>query len=333
MSHILSQKVKLLFALVAVCLAFAVGIGLGTIFMSNNPVDIKGKGGIWDLHIGDVSLFMLFLISVFLYLCLTVAVLISNIKTIETAKAAKKRLVMENIFLAQLNQMKTELMTTISHETRTPLAVIASYSGFVAMELKNKKGNEEITDDLDVIVEEAKRVANLIDSMKQVILSKDGTSKKRMNLDFGEIIRQLTGLYHHLFEQSGIKLEIVVEDGLVVFGSAEELKQVLFNLLQNARNHTEKGKVSVTAKREANDVVVIVSDTGTGIAPELLPYLFERGVSTTEFGMGIGLALCKEVIDDHNGKITIESQLRGINQGTRVRFTLPVVREENGNGS
>jgi len=327
MNNILSQKVKQLLALVVVCLVFAVGVRLGTIFINAHTMNISSEGGIRD------SFFTLFLIFAVLCFFLAIAAFISSIKFTEAAKTAKQQLAMENISLAQLNHMKMELMTTISHEARTPLAVIASYSGFIAMELKNKEGNSGIIDDLDAIVEEAKRVADLIDSMKQIILSTDFTLKKRTNLDLSQIIRQLTSLYRHLFEQSGIQLETVVEAGLIVFANGEELKQVLFNLLQNARNHTEKGKVSITAKQENNEVVVVISDTGIGIAPQLLPHLFKRGVSGTGCGMGIGLAVCKEVIDNHHGRITIESQLIGANQGTRVRVSLPAVKEEKGYGS
>jgi len=266
--------------------------------------------------------------SVYICFCMGVAVFISNTKAIEAAKAAEQQLASEVASLAHLNQLKTELMATVSHEARTPLAVLASYSGLVAMELKNKSDSKQIIANLDKIVEEAKRVANLIDSMNKLTLNND-EQEDRVNLNLNELIKQTAGLYRHMFERGGIKMNLDIEDELFVFVSPEELTQVLFNLLQNAKDHTEQGSISVIAKREDNDILVIVSDTGVGIAPDLMPNLFERGVSGTKFGMGIGLAICKEVIYAHGGHISIESELSGENTGTRVTFTLPAV---NGGG-
>jgi signal transduction histidine kinase len=100
----------------------------------------------------------------------------------------------------------------------------------------------------------------------------------------------------------------------------------MFNLLQNAKKHTEQG--SVTIKANSGDcgkiIVVTVTDTGTGIADSLLPQIFERGVSGGD-GSGLGLPICKEIIQSHGGEIRIESEQ---NKGAAVTFTLPVCKTE-----
>jgi len=295
------------------------------LLLLSNIYDIYHNSGIQMMPFYANLTFMSAMTRVYFCFCIAAAVFISNRKTAKAAEIAEQQLAVEVKSLAQLNQMKTELMTTISHEVRTPLAVLASYSGLVAMELKNKEGNEQTIANLDKIVDEAKRVANLIDSMNKLTLNKEKL-EKRVNLDLSELIEQTAGLYHHIFERSNIKMDLALDAGLFVFASPEELTQVLFNLLQNARNHTEQGEVSIMAKKENDHVVITVSDTGRGIPSELFPNLFERGVSGTKVGMGIGLAICKEVIDDHNGTITVESDLIGINKGTRVIFTLPIIQ-------
>ena len=269
---------------------------------------------------------------VYFCFCMAVAVFIANKRDADETKAAEQQLAVEVESLARLNTIKTELMETISHEARTPLAVLASYSGLVALELKNRNGNEQTVANLDKIVEEAKRVANLIDSMNKLTLNKE-KAEKRVNLNLGELIEQTAKLYHHIFERNEIEMELDLDDRLFVLGNPEELTQVLFNLLQNAKDHTEHGKISITAKKENDQIVIIVADTGAGISSELMPYLFERGISGTEFGMGIGLAVCKEIIDAHNGTITAESESTGINRGTRFIITLPTVREEDESGT
>ena len=267
-------------------------------------------------------------ISTYFAFSVAIAVFLSNVKAMAVAKAVEQELIVENTALARLNHIKTELMDTISHEARTPLAVLASYSSLVSIELKKKKGNEQMVANLNKIVEEAKRIANLIDSMNKIALNKE-KSKKRINLNLGELIEQTAGLYYHIFERNNIEMELSLDNALYVFVSPEELTQVLFNLLQNAKTHTEQGKVSVIAKRKDDKIVVIISDTGTGIPPELLPHLFERGVSSTAHGMGIGLMVCKEIIEAHDGTIAVESKLTGINKGAKITFTLPATRKTN----
>lgn len=97
---------------------------------------------------------------------------------------------------------------------------------------------------------------------------------------------------------------------------------MLFNLLQNARNHTEQGQVRIAVLEREGHVAVTVADTGCGITPELLPRVMERGVcKDAKKSSGLGLFLCKELVTAHGGTITIDSQ-RG--QGTAVTFTIPV---------
>lgn len=240
------------------------------------------------------------------------------------AREKERQLAAENAALDRVNRLKTELMTTISHEARTPLAVLASYAGLVSMELKDKGVDVQTTADLDKIAFEAKRVAGLIDSMKQLTLRSEQTAT-RVRLDFSEIIRQTARLYRHILERSGVALHIRIAENLPpVYGSPEELTQVVFNLLQNAKNHTLAGEVVISAKQDGAFLSACISDTGCGIAPELLPHVFERGVSGGN-SSGLGLAICKEIVEDHGGGIEITSELE---KGTAVIFTLPLYRED-----
>jgi len=223
-----------------------------------------------------------------------------------------------------MNNLKTELMTTISHEARTPLAVLASYSGLIAMELREKGVDKQTAADLDTIAFEAKRVANLIDGMKRLTL-RDAQTTSRVRLDLTELIRQTARLYQHIFDRKNVTLTLNLDDDLPpVFGSPEELTQVLLNLLQNAKNHTEQGVVSIAAEKRGETIAVIVTDTGAGVPLEILGRVFERGVSGDGSGTGLGLAICKEVIRSHGGTIEIESKQ---NKGTTVVFTLPIYAE------
>lgn len=266
---------------------------------------------------------------VFFVFCYALVLSIEYAKTEQdmiNAREEEQRLASENDSLDRINRLKTELMATISHEARTPLAVLSSYAGLVSMELKDKGVDPQAAADLDTIVLEAKRVANLIDSMKSLTLKKDKHTKQ-IKLNLTDIVTQTASLYQHLLKRAGISMEILIEAEIApVFGDPEELTQVVFNLLQNAKNHTMQGSVTITVKCSGTEgITVVVADTGIGIAAELLPHVFERGISSDAYGSGLGLAICKEIIESHGGMIEVESILE---KGTSVRFTLPTFKEE-----
>jgi len=115
----------------------------------------------------------------------------------------------------------------------------------------------------------------------------------------------------------------------MLFANPEGLTQVLFNLLQNARKATEQGAIIITAQPSGNYITVTVTDTGSGIPPDILPRVFERGVSGSD-STGLGLPICKEIIEAHGGEISIHNSQCTINNekaGTKVIFTLPVYDE------
>lgn len=155
--------------------------------------------------------------------------------------------------------------------------------------------------------------------------TKQATHPLRTRLSLPELINSAARLYTPILERKGATLAIRVPGDLPdVYACAGEITQVLFNLLQNTRNHIEKGGAAITVTAGDRFISVVVSDTGSGIAPELLPRVFERNVSGDDNSSGLGLSICKEIIEAHGGTIEIESVPV---KGTIVRFTLPVWRE------
>jgi signal transduction histidine kinase len=231
--------------------------------------------------------------------------------------------VAETVALNRINLLKTDLMTTISHETRTPLAVISSYTELIAMELRALGVNEQHAKDLDTVSNEIQHIAQLMDEMQNFSRFKnEGTEKILTSLT--NLIPQTARLYSHILERRETKINVELPETLPsVYINPGELSQVLYNLLQNARNHTQGGEVTIKACAINNGtyIEISVADTGEGIPPDLLPRIFERGVTSRDSGMGIGLAVCREIIMSHGGEIKIESES---GKGTAVRFTLPV---------
>ena len=269
---------------------------------------------------------------VFFVFCYSLAMSVGHAETEKAmleARESERQLANENATLDHMNILKEKLMSTISHEARTPLAILSSYAGLVAMELKDKGMDRQTTADLDTIAFEAKRVANLIDSMKNMTASKEQVME-RVEVDLGELMKQTANLYMPILERGNITLRLQIAPSLPrVFGNPAELTQVLFNLLQNAKNHTNAGSVTISVTASENLVTTYIEDTGVGIKPELLPDIFGRGVKGGDTGSGIGLAICQDIVNAHGGTIKIESKQQ---QGTTVMFTLPIAKEESENG-
>jgi signal transduction histidine kinase len=240
------------------------------------------------------------------------------------ARRREAELAAENAALQRYNTFKSDLIATVSHETRTPLAVLSLYSELIAQELRREGVKEQAAKDLDRISGEALRIAGLMDDLSANARRGEGPAKTR--LDLAELIRGAGRMYGPILERRGLALAIRLPDGLPpVFGAASEITQVLFNLFNNARAHMEDGEIAVSAAQDGRGfVAVTVADTGTGIAKALLPRIFERGVSGERGGQGLGLSICKEIVAGHGGEITIDSEP---GKGTAARFTLPIYRE------
>jgi signal transduction histidine kinase len=252
-----------------------------------------------------------------------------TMREVAAAREAEQKLTLENAALDRLNQMKTDLMATVSHETRTPLAVMSGYAELIAKELRHKGVDAQTAADLDQISEEIQRVAGILEEMQRLSGESDNAARKDW-VQLSEIINQSARLYKPILERKNTKLAVRLPESLPqVFANAGELTQILFNLLQNARNHTESGVVTISASFADGEIAVTASDTGTGIPPEFLPHAFERHSHGDAGGTGLGLSICKEIAEAHGGRITIESK---IGKGTAVTFTLPANRGEGGDG-
>ena len=239
-------------------------------------------------------------------------------------EAHAQELIAEGAALTRVNQLKTDLMQTFSHETLTPLAVMMGYAQITAKDARKQGWDDDLVTNLDTIADEAGRMAGMMDEMRQLALARE-YSKDKHPVDLASVIHKIVGLYAKVLQRQGTTLATRVGDGLpLVYGNDSELAQVLFNLLRNADTHTKNGLVTIHAAREEESVIVTISDTGTGISPALLPRIFERGVHDESGGSGFGLAICRDIISAYGGNIWIESDE---GEGTRAMFTLPVYPE------
>jgi signal transduction histidine kinase len=252
------------------------------------------------------------------------SIILLRVLQISNEAVAAKR---EAEALERVNQLKTDLMRTISHETMTPLSVMKIYAEITAKDARKSGMGGEFVSNLDTIAAEAGRLADLMEEMRQLSLARE-YAKDTQPVDVSKIISQIARLYARILERKGTALKLDIADGLpIAFGNGHELTQVLFNLLRNSDNHTENGTVAIAAEFTEGVIKVTVTDTGTGIPSELLPRVFERGAHGENEGSGFGLAICRDIITAYGGKIWIESEP---GKGTAAVFTLPPYTKERG---
>jgi signal transduction histidine kinase len=251
----------------------------------------------------------------------TTAMSLDTMSEMNEARAKEQRLLAEHAALNRMNTLRTDLMDTLSHELRTPLAVMMGFAELAAKELRLKGLDRDTTADLDSIASEAQRLANMVSEMRQLSLSRDAAEHKS-EFFVRPVIEQTTRLFAPILERRETRLSVSLEENLpALFGSPDELTQIMFNLLANAWKHTQNGEVRVSVQMKNGEIEVSVSDTGTGISPEFLPHAFERYAHESEGGTGLGLSLCREIVKSYEGEILLASEP---GKGTTVTFTLPV---------
>ncbi|MDR1530610.1 MAG: HAMP domain-containing histidine kinase [Clostridiales bacterium] len=229
----------------------------------------------------------------------------------------QKKLDEQNDMLTRTNRAKTEFLSNASHEMRTPLTVI---SVNVQTVLDILEDIDALDSDAEGLLENAQeeimRLARMVGGM--LTLASMSESTDRQTLDLSSLLTSGAEMLRLHLRKRGNTLITEIEPDLRVFGNADLLAQVTSNLLTNAGTHTENGTITLKTARKGSEITVTVSDTGSGIARELLPHVFERGVSTG--GTGFGLYLCKTVVESHGGVIWIDSEP---GKGTAAAYSLP----------
>ena len=233
--------------------------------------------------------------------------------------------VYEHNMLIQLNEMKTAFLSNVSHELKTPLAAMSGYAQNAELELIKGGDAPKIQEQLKRISSEANRMALMVTQVLDVTRIEEG----RMVLDMAPcdleaIVRETAETYFAVLNKNNNRLALRIPlDIPQVKGDSSRLQRVFVNLISNAMKHTHDGVILVKAEQEGDQIKVMVKDNGSGISPEDMPHIWERYYmgSHAETGTGLGLFICKFIIESHGGKIWAESEP---GQGTTFQFTLPV---------
>jgi len=243
----------------------------------------------------------------------------------------------------QANRTKDEFLATLSHELRTPLSAILGWSHLVRT---GKLDEPQMSRAFETIERNARSQSQLIDDLLDV--SRIITGKLQIEsrpIDLCAVIEAAVDAVRPASEAKDIQFETALDaEACTVSGDANRLQQIFWNLFSNAIKFTPAGgRVSVALKRVEDRVQVSVSDSGVGITPEFLPYIFDRfrqaDGSTTRVhgGLGLGLSIVQHLVQLHGGSVSVESE--GQDRGANFIVNLPLAADvpvdaiENGAGA
>ena len=227
------------------------------------------------------------------------------------------------------DRMQKEFINIAAHELRTPTQAILGYS-----ELLQDDSGEHTADMLKALTRNAYRLQRLITDILDIARIESGTLILEIeSVNLTDLITTAIGDAKNQVKISGKSIEISyfhkqIQDAqqkkdLIVDADKDRILQVLSNLLSNALKFTKEGSIAVTTEKVENEVIVKVEDSGSGIDREIFPNLFERFVSKSEKGTGLGLFISKNIILAHGGRIWAENNPDGI--GAMFAFSLPIV--------
>lgn len=231
--------------------------------------------------------------------------------------------------LKELDRIKSEFVSTVSHDLRSPLTAILGY-----VELLERVGplNDQQRDFVSRVELSVHNITTLINDLLELGRIEAGFDTRKELIPFHNLI-ELT--IEELKSQIEEKKQVFIKDSPdelpSVLGNPVQLRQMLNNLLSNAIKYTPVGgRITLHARPEGEQIIVQVSDTGPGIPPADQPYIFDKfyrasNISSDIPGTGLGLAIVKSVVENHLGRVWVDSVL---GQGTTFTIVLPISREE-----
>ena len=275
----------------------------------------------------------------------SVGVALRKAKLFEEVQSAKMDAEAARKTAEKANAAKSAFLSTVSHELRTPLTSVLGFAKIIKKRLeerifpltdksdpKTEKATQQVSENLSVVISEGERLTTLINDVLD--LAKIEAGRMEWNMDkvsLNEIVERATMVTTSLFDQKGLKLEKEMETDLPeISGDHDKLIQVVVNLLSNAVKFTNEGKVKCKVFGENEEIIVSITDTGIGIAKEDYGAVFEQfkqvgGDTLTDKpkGTGLGLPICKEIIEHHGGRIWLESEP---GKGSTFSFALPAIK-------
>lgn len=270
----------------------------------------------------------------------SVGVAINKAQLFEEVIASKKA-------AEQANEAKSAFLSTVSHELRTPLTSVLGFAKIIQKRLEEKifplvdrsdsktdRTINQVSENLKVVISEGERLTSLINDVLDLAKIEAGKMDwSQEEVFIPEVVERAIASTTSLFDQKRLKLIRDIDLSVPkITGDTNKLIQVVINLISNAVKFTDKGSVTCKVKQVGNEIITSIQDTGMGITKEDFGAVFEQfkqigGDTLTDKpkGTGLGLPICKEIVEHHGGRIWLESE---VGEGTTFSFAIPFVKKD-----
>ena len=231
--------------------------------------------------------------------------------------------------LGKSERLRRELIANVSHDLRTPLTMIIAYA-----EVMRDLPGENSPENVQVVIDEAERLTNLVNDMLDISKLQAGVLEKNVTVyNLTESIQSVFARYNKLKEQDGYKIDFSYDQMVMVEADEYKIFQVIYNLVNNAINYTGDDKQIWVRQimREDGYVRIEVTDSGEGIAPEALPYVWDRYYKVDKthkravMGTGLGLSIVKNILELHDARYGVESE---VGKGSTFWFVIRDVKTD-----
>ncbi|VVB73424.1 Methanogenesis regulatory histidine kinase FilI [uncultured archaeon] len=230
--------------------------------------------------------------------------------------------------LKSLDELKTKFVQDTAHELKTPLGVM-----LVAISFLKKKdvvqNEEKYAEMVDLVSRNAQRMRKTIEDTLELYKIEKGRQYEKKETDFDEMVKAVADQFAPIAKEKGLEFRTDIPDLPEMHCDPKAMRTVVENLVENAIKYTDKGRIEVMARADDGMITVSVKDTGIGIPEESQKHIFGRfyRVSAGGSGAGIGLSICKHVVEAHGGTIGFTSSP---GKGSTFEFTVPIVHEHKG---
>ena len=278
----------------------------------------------------SLIIFKTIIFCALLLICYLFEASVRQVSDAENARRETEALTEKNLLLDSLSHMKSDYLSNLGHEIKTPLTVLSLNIQRASRLFETGGEMNKIEKALDNAGNETDRLIRMAEAAIELADMQESRGRMR-ELDVAGLLAHCADTYRVFLEKRGNSLTLHLQEDLPrMEGTSDSFVQVISNLLSNANAHTKNGEIVIEASANEDVIKVVVRDNGEIIDDDILYRVFERGVSSRG-STGLGLPICKNIIEAHGGKIELDN---AGNQGVMVTITLPIYskREVKGDG-
>lgn len=211
----------------------------------------------------------------------------------------------QSMLLERMNVLKNDFLHRLTHEMRTPLTVISGYAQLTERKLTKASSEPQTIEYVKTIASESKRLSELVTNLLDMLNGRAAHIEFKQ-ISVKKLISDIAGICRPMLLKNSNTMTVSCPDGLFIEGNREILIQMFINLASNSNRHTQNGLVDISVIDNDEELLIRLSDTGSGIPPQKAERIFDAGFSLDN-GSGLGLSICRDAAEIHGGSLILEA--------------------------